>query len=314
MKRIIFMGTPEFAVPILEGLNQEELEIVAVVTQPDQRVGRKRKITPPPVKVKAEELGLEVFQPETITDSNNVEILKEMNPDLIITAAYGQILPTELLEYPTYGALNVHASLLPKYRGGAPIHHAVYHGDEKTGVTIIGMTERLDAGPMYARSEIKIQNNDDTGSLFEKLSELGREILLDMLPAFFEGDITPHEQNEKEAIYSPAITRSQEEIKWEKNANQIERHVRALRPEPGAYTLLTGERMKIWKTLVSDKETEAQPGTIIEITKKNILVACGERSVLILKEIQPAGKNPMPVANYLSGAGRDLEEGVVFGE
>ncbi len=314
MKKIIFMGTPEFAVPILEGLNSKGLEIVTVVTQPDQPVGRKRKITPPPVKVKAEELGLAVFQPESIAEPESVQKLRELDADLIITAAYGQILPTELLDYPTYGALNVHASLLPRYRGGAPIHHAVYCGDEKTGVTIIEMTERLDAGPMYAQSEIEIKSDDDTGTLFEKLSVLGRETLLEMLPAFFEGEITPINQNEEEAVYSPAITRAQEEISWKDSAEQIERHVRALRPEPGAYTILNGERIKIWKTDVSDKETETEPGTIVELTKKNIFVACGDQSVLMLREIQPAGKNAMPVANYLSGAGRDLEEGVVLGE
>lgn len=313
MNKVIFMGTPEFSVPILQALIEDEtIEVIGVVSQPDRKVGRKQVLTPPPVKQLATAHDIPVFQPEKLSGSEEMQKLIEMEADLIVTAAYGQFVPTKLLNAPKHRAVNVHASLLPKYRGAAPIHYAVLNGDEKTGVTIMYMEKVMDAGDNISQREIPITDEDDTGKLFEKLSLLGRDLLMDTLPSIFAGKNESIKQNEEHVTFSPMISREQEQIDWTKTARQIFNHIRALRPAPGAYTLLDGERFKIWDSVEADVTTTKAPGTIHAIDKNDLHVACGDGTVLSLKEVQPAGKKRLIVENYL--AGTDLEEGDQFGE
>lgn len=307
------MGTPEFSVPILQALIEDEtLEIVGVVTQPDRKVGRKQVLTSPPVKKLALEYDLLVLQPEKLSGSEEMQKIFDLNPDLIITAAYGQYVPTTLLKAPTFKAINVHASLLPKYRGAAPIHYAILNGDEKTGVTIMYMEQKMDAGNIISQRAIPITDEDDTGTLFEKLSIVGRDLLMDTLPAIFAGENESIEQDEAKVSLSPMISKEQEKINWENTATEIFNHVRALRPAPGTYTLLEDQRFKIWDTQVIEETTTKAAGTIIKLDKEQLWVACGEGTVLSLLSVQPSGRTRLSITEYLSGA--ELEEGVQFGE
>lgn len=311
MKKVIFMGTPAFSVPILQALIDEEtIEIVGVVSQPDRKVGRKQIITPPPVKQLAMEHNLTMYQPEKLSGSDEMKEILTLDIDLIITAAYGQYVPTKLLNAPTHRAINVHASLLPKYRGAAPIHYAVLNGDEKTGVTIMYMEKEMDAGNIISQREIAINDEDDTGILFEKLSLVGRDLLMDTLPAIFAGENESIVQNEDEVTFSPMISKEQEKIDWTLTAREVFNHIRALRPAPGAYTILEDQRFKIWAAEVVEDNTSAEPGTIIFADTKEMYVACGEGSVLSLIEVQPSGKKRMPVANFL--AGTQIEKATLF--
>lgn len=306
------MGTPSFSVPILQALIEDEtIEIVAVVTQPDRKVGRKQVITPPPVKELATKHDLLVLQPERITGSDEMKKILDLEPDLIITAAYGQYVPTKLLNAPTHRAINVHASLLPKYRGAAPIHYAVLKGEDITGVTIMYMEKEMDAGNIISQKEISITAKDDTGTLFEKLSIIGRDLLMETLPAIFSGENDSIEQDESEVTYSPMISKEQEKINWSRPATEISNLVRALRPAPGAYSLLGKDRFKIWDTEILNEETEKEPGTIIKLDKEDFYVACSDGTVLSLTSVQPAGKKRMDVVDFL--AGTDLEVGDQFG-
>ena len=305
------MGTPAFSVPILQALIDEEtIEIVGVVSQPDRKVGRKQIITPPPVKQLAMEHNLTMYQPEKLSGSDEMKEILELDIDLIITAAYGQYVPTKLLNAPTHRAINVHASLLPKYRGAAPIHYAVLNGDEKTGITIMYMEKEMDAGNIISQREIAINDEDDTGNLFEKLSLVGRDLLMDTLPAIFAGENESIVQNEDEVTFSPMISKEQEKIDWTLTAREVFNHIRALRPAPGAYTILEDQRFKIWAAEVVEDNTSAEPGTIIFADTKEMYVACGEGSVLSLIEVQPSGKKRMPVANFL--AGTQIEKATLF--
>ncbi|WP_018658881.1 methionyl-tRNA formyltransferase [Allofustis seminis] len=303
MKKIVFMGTPTFSVPILKALIESpDLEVVAVVTQPDRKVGRKQQIVESPVKCLAKAHEIAIFQPERIRKSSAVEAIISLQPDLIVTAAYGQIVPVKLLEAPTFGAINVHASLLPKYRGAAPIHYAVKNGDPKTGVTIMYMVKEMDAGNMIAQAEIPITEDDDTGTLFEKLSILGRDTLMEALPTIFEKTNASVPQNESEVSFSPSITKEQERIRWSATAREIHHLIRALRPRPGAYALLHGERFKFWDSYIIDEKTDKPSGTIIKRDSKELWVAAAEGTILSLLKVQPAGKRQMLVAEYLAGA------------
>lgn len=305
------MGTPAFSVPILQALIDEEtIEIVGVVSQPDRKVGRQQIITPPPVKQLAMEHNLTMYQPEKLSGSDEMKEILTLDIDLIITAAYGQYVPTKLLNAPTHRAINVHASLLPKYRGAAPIHYAVLNGDEKTGVTIMYMEKEMDAGNIISQREIAINDEDDTGNLFEKLSLVGRDLLMDTLPAIFAGENESIVQNEDEVTFSPMISKEQEKIDWTLTAREVFNHIRALRPAPGAYTILEDQRFKIWAAEVVEDNTSAEPGTIIFADTKEMYVACGEGSVLSLIEVQPSGKKRMPVANFL--AGTQIEKATLF--
>lgn len=313
MKNIVFMGTPQFSVPILEALiKNETTNVMAVVTQPDRKVGRKKKLTAPPVKELALKYDIEVLQPEKMNGSKEMEAIITMQPDLIITAAYGQMLPEKLLMAPTYKSINVHASLLPKYRGAAPIHYAIWNGDENTGVTIMYMTKKMDAGDIISQRAIKINNDDDTGLLFEKLSIVGKELLMDTLPNIFNNTISPITQDEDLVTYSPMISREQEKLNWNKTAGELHNKIRAFRPFPGTYTILDGSRFKVWESEVVQMSTDKEPGEFVKVDKDSLSVACGGQSVLSLLTVQPAGKPKMDITSYLSGS--NVEVGMSFGE
>lgn len=313
MIRIVFMGTPAFSVPILEALIDSEYEVVAVVTQPDRPVGRKKILTASPVKAAAVQHDLPVFQPEKISGSPEMETLIALEPDLIVTAAFGQFLPQKLLSVPKYGAINVHASLLPKYRGGAPVHYALMKGEKETGVSIMYMEKKMDAGDILSQKSLDITRNDDVGTLFDRLSALGKDLLMDTLPKLLAGDITPVKQNEEEVTYSPNIKREEELVDWTKTAAEVDYQVRGLRPWPVAYTLLEGNRLKLWDVTPTEEKTTAVPGTIIRIEKEAVYIACGDQTVVKINEVQPAGKSKMTVMAFLSGVGSQLKVGEKVG-
>ena len=302
-KKIVFMGTPKFAVPVLEMLI-ENYGVDLVITQPDKKVGRKKVLTAPPVKVLAEEKGIRVLQPEKISSDENVLAeLKELNPDIIITAAYGQLVPESILEIPKYKCINVHGSLLPKLRGGAPIQYSILEDHGKTGITIMYMVKKLDAGDMISKVEVDILDSDNYESLHDKLSIAGRDLLKETLPNIFTGNISPEKQDDSLATFARNILREDEKIDWNKSARQIFNQIRALDPTPGAFTYLDENILKIWNSEVVDLEenfSSKKVGTIIKQDKKYIYLLCGENTVLKVKELQISGKKRMPVVNFLS--------------
>jgi len=300
------MGTPAFSVPILEGLLEEGYEVVAVVTQPDRPVGRKKIITPTPVKEAAVKHGLLVLQPEKISGSEEMEKIIALQPDVIITAAFGQFLPEKLLQAPVHGAINVHASLLPKYRGGAPVHYSIINGEKETGVTIMEMIKKMDAGGIYAQESLPITKQDDVGTMFEKLSALGKQLLLKTLPDILNGNLSPRPQDESKVTFSPNITREQEAIDWNKTAEEIDNQVRGMRPWPIAFTTYEQTRWKLLNVEALAEKTTAEPGTIIKKDKKNLWIACGKQTVLAIKELQPAGKGKQAVNEFLNGSGQQV--------
>ncbi|GCF95795.1 methionyl-tRNA formyltransferase [Enterococcus florum] len=313
MTKLVFMGTPAFSVPILEGLLAEGYEVAAVVTQPDRPVGRKQIVTPTPVKKAAVEHDLLVLQPEKISGSPELETIAELQPELIITAAFGQFLPEKLLQVPRLGAINVHASLLPKYRGGAPVHYSIINGDPETGVTIMEMIKKMDAGGIFSQRSIPITPQDNVGTMFEKLSVVGKELLLETLPKIIAGELTPTPQNEDEVTFSPNITREQEAIDWQKTAQEVDHQVRGMFPWPIAYTTYEGARWKLLHTTPTEETTSAEPGTIVLRTKKALHVACGKGTVLAIDELQPAGKGQQTIQAFLNGSGQQVAEGQQVG-
>ena len=312
MTKIVFMGTPAFSAPILRMLHEEGYEILAVVTQPDRPVGRKKVLTPPPVKEEALALGLPVIQPEKLRGSEELQQILALKPDLVVTAAFGQILPKELLESPRLGCINVHASLLPAYRGGAPIHQAIIDGQSKTGVTIMYMAEKLDAGDIISQREIVIEDTDHTGGMFEKLSEIGRELLKDTMPAIIAGTNERIPQDESLVTYASNISREQELIDWNKDARTLYNQVRGLHPWPVAYTTFEGSNFKIWWAKPGETTTNAAPGEVVKIAKDYFEVATGDGSSLALYDVQPAGKKRMTAEEYLRGTGSKLQIGDRF--
>lgn len=307
------MGTPDFSVPVLESLAKSDYEVVLVVTQPDRPKGRKRIITPSPVKQKAVELGLPVFQPERLRD--NFEEILQVKPDLIVTAAYGQLLPTNLLEAPPFGCINVHASLLPELRGGAPIHHAIIQGKKETGITIMYMVEKLDAGDILTKVNVPIEAEDHVGTLHDKLSVAGASLLIETLPKLFNEELTPIKQDEEKATFAANIKREDEWIDWSKDNTDIYNQIRGLHPWPVAYTTYLGKTLKIWWGELDNSEYDGKPG---EIVKKNeqddFVVLCGNKRGIRITEIQPAGKKRMSVKDYLQGSSDRIKVGVILGE
>lgn len=311
MTNIIFMGTPNFSATVLKGLlESKQYEILAVVTQPDRAVGRKKEIRMTPVKELALDYGLPIYQPEKLSKSAELDSLMNLNADGIVTAAFGQFLPSKLLDSVNF-AVNVHASLLPKYRGGAPIHYAIINGDKEAGVTIMEMVKEMDAGDMIARRAIPIEETDNVGTMFEKLALVGRDLLLDTLPSYLSGDIKPVPQDKNQVTFSPNISPEEERIDWTKTNRQIFNQIRGMYPWPVAHTLLNGDRFKIYEA--TPVEGAGQPGEILAIGKKELIVAAGE-GALSLKTVQPAGKPKMTIVDFLNGLGRQLSVGDFFGQ
>ncbi|ASR41177.1 methionyl-tRNA formyltransferase [Lactobacillus agilis] len=314
MTSVVFMGTPAFAAPILEGLIQtNDYEVLAVVTQPDRPVGRKRILTPSPVKEVALKHGIEVLQPQKLSGSEEMQRVISLAPDLIVTAAFGQFLPTKLIAAAKVGAVNVHGSLLPKYRGGAPVQYAIMNGDQETGVTIIYMVKKMDAGDMLAQAKLPIGPHDDTGSIFAKMSILGRDTLLATLPKLVAGKLVAQKQDESQVVFSPTIKPEEEKLSLTLNAKQIDWKVRALRPAPGAYfENFNGKRTKLWDVTPLAETTSLPAGAVVAVTKHELKLAAADGSVYQVNELQPAGKPRMQVTAYLNGVGQGLREGQVI--
>jgi len=295
--RIVFMGTPTFSVPVLEGLI-EKYEVVAVVTQPDKKVGRKQELVFSPVKKVAIDAKIPVLQPEKIRI--DYEEILSYHPDIIITCAYGQIIPKALLDAPKYGCINVHASLLPKLRGGAPIHKALMYGYEKTGITIMYMDEKMDAGDIISQEETEIVESDNLESLHDRLSIIGKNLLLKTLPSIVKGENERRKQEESEVTYAYNITREEEKIDFSKSAREIENQIRALSPTPGAYTTLDGKILKVYHARIGDSHKETTPGSVSNIYKDGIGICCREGEI-ILTDIKWEGKKRMLAKDYLNG-------------
>ena len=295
------MGTPEFAVPSLEALIGAGYEVVAAVTQPDRPVGRKKTLTPPPVKVCAQAHGVPVLQFERIRRKEGREALTALQPDLFVTAAFGQILSKAVLDIPRLGTINVHASLLPQYRGSAPINWCIISGEHKAGVTTMMTNEGIDTGDMLLRDEMEIGENETAEELTERLSRLGAQTLLRTLRALEDGTLVRTPQNEAEASYQPMLTREMGEMDWSRSAQQLHDQVRGLYPWPGAYTTMDGGVLKVWVSRVSDMQADAAPGTVVKAdAKEGLFVACGT-GVLQIVEMQAPGSKRMNARDYLRG-------------
>jgi methionyl-tRNA formyltransferase len=310
--KIVFMGTPAFAVPSLQMLVQEGYEVVAVVTQPDRPQGRKKTLVPTPVKEAALALGLPVLQPERLRRPEAVAELAAYEPDLIVTAAYGQILPKAVLDLPVNGCVNVHGSLLPKYRGGAPIQRCIINGESVTGVTLMYMAEGLDTGDMISRVEVPIEDEDTSGILFEKLSLAGRDLLKSEMPRLASGRVEAVPQDDSEATYAPNLTREDERIDWSSDSRSIYNQIRGLVPFSGAFTLWNGETFKIWAAAKPGNSGggAAVPGTVIALSEQGVEVKTGD-GTLLLATVQPAGKKAMSAGDFRRGAA--MKPGTVLG-
>jgi methionyl-tRNA formyltransferase len=309
MTKIVFMGTPDFSVPVLRSVIEAGYEVIGVVTQPDRPVGRKRVLTPPPVKVEAEKHGIPVLQPEKIRVREDLDQVLSLKPDLVVTAAFGQILPKELLEAPPLGCINVHASLLPELRGGAPIHYSIIQGKEKTGITIMYMAEKLDAGDILTQVEVPITETDTVGSLHDKLSVAGSQLLLDTLPKLISGKLEPIPQNENEATFAYNIKREEEKIDWSKTGEEIYNHIRGMNPWPVAYTSLSDSVMKLWWATKVKSMKKDNPGEIIAIEEDGFVISTGNDTAIKVLELQPSGKKKMTAGQFLRGAGSYLKVG-----
>lgn len=296
--KIVYMGTPDFSVAPLDELIKNKYNVLAVVTQPDKKVGRKKEIKFSPVKEYALSNNIKVLQPEKVRNDYK-EIIK-LNPDIIITCAYGQIVPKELLEYPKYKCINIHASLLPKLRGGAPIHKAIINGYDKTGITIMYMDEKMDSGDIIYQEEIKIEDSDNVGTLFDKLSVLGSKMIIKILPDIISSNINPIKQNENNVTYAYNITREEEKIDFNKTSREVFNQIRGLNPWPVSYSTLDDKKVKIYETKIGNSDKTGIPGEIINIYKEGIGVKTIDGEIIIY-ELQFEGKKKIFTKDYLNG-------------
>ena len=310
--RIVFMGTPDFAVGSLAALSEwGKHEIVGVVTQPDRPKGRGNKMLMTPVKEYALSKGYEVYQPQKVKTPEFVQILREMQPDLIVVAAFGQFLSQEILSMPQYGCINVHASLLPKYRGAAPIQYAIIKGETESGVTIMQMDIGMDTGAMLDKVVVPIGENTTMGELHDELKTKGAELLLTVIDKIEAGTVVAEPQNNEEATYATLLDRSMERIDWTKSAQEVHNLIRGFNPAPSTFTSLpNGKNLKIWCSRLTDKESEAASGTVVEVGKRSFYVACGS-GVLEITEVQPESKKRMPAQVFINGRG--VQVGDVLG-
>lgn len=322
--RIVFMGTPDFAVPSLKALHNAGHRLAGVVTQPDRPGGRGKKLRPSPVKIAAVEMGLPLWQPESVRDSGFIAVLREINPEVLVVAAFGQILPGEILELPPRGCVNVHASLLPRYRGAAPIHRAVINGETVTGVTTMMMDRGLDTGHMLLKAATPIAAGDTVGMVHDRLAKIGAELLLETLEKMVSGLLTPVPQDNSRATYAPMLTRSDEIICWSDSARSIYNQVRGMDPWPGARTTLGGKVLKIWRVAepgggaagsgpLAENCAGAPPGTVIEAGAEGRLMVAAGTGRLLIEELQLQGGKRLPVQHFLRGnsipAGTRLGDG-----
>jgi len=298
--KIIFLGTPEFGAIILRGLIKNDLRPVFVVTTPDKPVGRDQVVTPPPVKTVAKENDILVLQPEKLKEITDK--IKELNPDLIIVAAYGKLIPKEIIDIPKYGILNAHPSLLPKYRGSAPIQSAILNGDGTTGTTIMLIAEKLDSGPILSQEEVEVEEKETHKTLHDKLAEVSRDLLIRTIPDWVSGKIKPKEQDESRATYFKEVRKEDGRINWQEPALQIERKVRAFDPWPGTYTNWQDKKIKILKSriLISPEEKRYPVGKVLVVPQNEIGVQCG-KDFLVVEELQLEGKKPTKSEDFIRG-------------
>ncbi len=298
---IVFMGTPDFAIPALTALIHSEHSVLAVFTQPDKPKGRGHKLAPPPVKVLAEQNGISVYQPESLKKNadEHINIIKDINPDIIVVAAYGKILPKEVLDIPRLGCVNIHGSLLPKYRGAAPIQWAVLNGDKETGVTTMLMNEGLDTGDILLTEKTEIGENETASELFDRLSLMGADILLRTIDALQNGEVTPIKQDDSKATYAKMLSKDLSNIDFNSSVRNIHKKICGLSDWPCAVTSINGKRLKVYRSeVVSDKKPNAAPGEVID--EKNFTVACIDGSIRFV-EVQAEGSKRMKSEDYLRG-------------
>lgn len=308
MNSVIFLGTPQFGATVLEGLIKAGYHILAVVTQPDKKVGRKQKVVYSPVKEVALVNDLPLYQPVRLSKSAELDELLQLDADFIITAAFGQFLPTKFLKSAKIAAVNVHGSLLPKYRGGAPIQYAVRNGDAETGVTIMEMVKEMDAGDMYAQASLPIRPDETSGEVFEELAPLGRDLLLETLPKIASGEIVKKPQDPSQVVFSPTISKAEERISLKLTAKEAKDLIRALNPDPGAYLVIKGQRLKVWKAEVADDNTSLPAGHLLT-NQDRFAISFAGNTVLNLLEVQPNGKKAMAIKDFLNGQGKKFAAG-----
>ena len=309
--RIAFMGTPDFSVDCLKALVESKHEVVGVFCQPDKPVGRKQELTPPDVKVEALKHDLKIFQPTSLKNGKGVEILEEIKPDLVVVVAYGKLLPHDFLVYPKYGCINIHASILPKYRGASPIHFAVLNGDEETGVTAMQMDDGLDTGDILHIRKCPIGINDTTERMYKIMAPLGAETLMETIEMLEKGQLNPIKQDDALASKVGLLTRDMSAIDWSKSAFEIHNKIRGLYSWPGASTVLGGKTLKIHSAVLSDKKANNKIGEVVDSNGK-LIIACGDGNCIELKTVQLEGKKRMEVSAFLNGY--SVEKGTVLGQ
>lgn len=308
--KVVFMGTPDIAVPCLQKIIDEGHEVIGVVTQPDKPKGRGKKLCMSPVKELALKYDIPVYQPIRARDDEFVQTLKHLNPELIVVVAFGQILPKAILDIPKLGCINVHVSLLPKYRGAAPINWVIINGEQKTGVTTMYMDEGLDTGDMILKSEVDLDDNITAGELHDKMMEIGADTLKQTMDLIEKGCAPRETQNHDEFSYAPIMNKSLGNIKWNNSAKEIHNLVRGVNPWPSAYTIYNGDTMKIWKTEVLGEKSDKTPGTILKVDKDGIRIST-EDNIILVKEIQMPGKKRVLVSEYIKG--NTIESGAILG-
>ncbi len=303
------MGTPEFAVPCLEALIKNGHQVCGVVTQPDKPAGRGHRLTPPPVKVLAEKNGIEVFQPETLRNFAFRDELEQLNPEMIVVVAYGKILPEYVLNFPRYGCINMHASLLPKYRGAGPIQWSVIKGESKTGVTSMLMEKGLDTGDMLLKCETEIGEYETAGELHDRLMVMGAELLLETISKAERNELTPEKQCDEESCYAPMLSKDTAKIDWSRSAKEISKLICGMNPWPIAHTLYKGEALKIYKARLGEG-AKGQPGEILKADENGVAILCGDGLTIIATEVRFAGSKRMHVRDYLNG--HTIDQGEVL--
>ena len=301
--RVVFMGTPDFAVPSLEALAAAGHEVCAVFSQPDRPVGRHQsRLQPTPVKACAQARGIPVYQPEKLRDGTALALLQELAPELIVVAAYGRILPDEILALPPKGCINVHSSLLPKYRGAAPINWAILRGEEETGVTIMDMAAELDGGDIILQRATPIGEGEDAAALYTRLAQMGGELLVEAVGQIQAGTAVRTPQDPAQVTFAPMLSKALSPVDWNRSAREIFNQIRGLYPWPGASTdALTGETVKLWGAQVVEKRTDARPGSVLAAGEQGIDMACGDGLTLRILELQAPGSRRMPAADFLRG-------------
>lgn len=307
--RVVYMGTPDFAVKPLEALINNNYEVVGVFTQPDKPVGRKAILTPPPVKVVAENNNIPVFQPDSLKNGAGVEILEELKPDVVIVVAYGKILPKDFLEFAKHGCINIHGSILPEYRGAAPIQWSVLDGKEFAGVTSMQMNEGLDTGDILLVEKTKIEENETSGDLYERLTVLGADVLLKTLEAIKTNSLNPQKQDDSKSSYAKMLDKSLSKIDWNLKASEVHNKIRGLDPWPVALTTFDGKNLKLFRSRLLSENYNKQAGSVIK-SKDGIIVVCGDKKAVLITEVQLEGKKRMSAVDFSRGA--NLSDGVIF--